>query len=65
MNNSSIYKQTIQNLGTLRLNQMKLHLEEVAGDVGTKNLSFTEGLLKLICNGHCQGETWQNHICFN
>ena len=47
MNNSSIYKQTIQNLGTLRLNQMKLHLEEVAGDVGTKNLSFTEGLLKL------------------
>ena len=39
MNNSSIYKQTIQNLGTLRLNQMKLHLEEVAGDVGTKNLS--------------------------
>jgi DNA replication protein DnaC len=47
MNNSSIYKQTIQNLGTLRLNQMELHLEEVAGDVGTKNLSFTEGLLKL------------------
>ena len=57
MNNSSIYKQTVQNLGALRLNQMKLHLEEVAGDVGTKNLSFTEGLLKLICNGHCQGET--------
>lgn len=47
MNNNSIYRQTIQNLGTLRLNQMKLHLEEVAGDVGTKNLSFTEGLLKL------------------
>ena len=20
---------------------------------------------KLICNGHCQGETSQNHICFN
>lgn len=47
MSNNSIYRQTVQNLEALRLNQMKLHLEEVAADVGTKNLSFSEGLLKL------------------
>lgn len=47
MSNNSIYRQTVQNLETLRLNQMKLHLDEVAQDVGTQNLSFSEGLLKL------------------
>ncbi len=44
---NSVYQQTEQNLTALRLNQMKLHLEEVANQVGTENLSFTEGLLKL------------------
>lgn len=47
MSNSSIYRQTVQNLETLRLNQMKLHLDEAVQDVGTQNLSFSEGLLKL------------------
>ena len=43
----SIYQQTEKNLATLRLNQMKLHLEDVANSVGSESLSFTEGLLKL------------------
>ena len=43
MNNSSIYKQTIQNLGTLRLNQMELHLEEVSPEMWNKEESFFYG----------------------
>ena len=45
--NNSIYQQTINNLDALRLSQMKLHLEEIANTVGSENISFTEGLLKL------------------
>lgn len=47
MSNNSIYRQAVQNLETLKLNQMKLHLDEVAEDVGSESLSFTEGLLRL------------------
>ncbi|MCH3954301.1 MAG: IS21-like element helper ATPase IstB [Eubacterium sp.] len=44
---NSIYQQTINNLETLRMRQMELHLQEVADRVGTDNLSFTEGLWRL------------------
>lgn len=44
---NSIYLQTEQNLVALKLNQMKLHLEEVSNNVGKESLSFTEGLLRL------------------
>ena len=44
---NSIYQQTEKNLTALKLNQMRLHLEEIANSVGSESLSFTEGLLKL------------------
>ncbi len=44
---NSIYQQTEKNLTALKLNQMKLHLEEISNNVGSGTLSFTEGLLKL------------------
>ena len=44
---NSTYKQAEKNLSALKLNQMKLHLEDVANTVGNENLSFTEGLLRL------------------
>lgn len=45
--NNSIHQQTMNNLNVLKLGQMGLHLEEIAGKVGADGLSFTEGLLKL------------------
>ena len=45
--NNSIYQQTEKNLTALRLNQMKLHLEEISNSVSSGNMSFTEGLFKL------------------
>lgn len=44
---NSIYQQTVDNLTKLKLNQMKLHLEEISNNVGSEKISFTEGLLKL------------------
>ena len=44
---NSTYQQLCQNLETLKLIQMQLHLNEVADFVATNNLSFSEGLLKL------------------
>ena len=44
---NSIYQQTEQNLTALKLNQMKVHLEETSNNVGSGSMSFTEGLLKL------------------
>ena len=44
---NSTYQQSCQNLETLKLTQMQLHLSEVADFVFTNNLSFSEGLLKL------------------
>ncbi len=44
---NSIFNQTKQNLSFLKLDQMSLHLEEVASIVSRDKLSFTEGLNKL------------------
>ena len=44
---NSTYRQLCQNLETLKLAQMQLHLDEVAGFVSANGLSFSEGLLKL------------------
>ena len=44
---NSTYQQLCQNLETLKLTQMQLHLNEVADFVSANNLSFSEGLLKL------------------
>jgi len=44
---NSIYQQAEHNLSILKLNQMKLHLEEITNTVGNEGLSFSEGLLKL------------------
>lgn len=45
--NNSTYKQLTSNLELLKLNQMKLHLDEIRDCVVANGLSFTEGLLKL------------------
>lgn len=44
---NSTYQQLCQNLETLKLVQMQLHLNEVADFVSANDLSFSEGLLKL------------------
>lgn len=44
---NSTYVQLNQNLEYLKLNQMKLHLDEVIDFITTNNLSFAEGLAKL------------------
>lgn len=44
---NSTYNQLCQNIETLKLNQMLLHLDEIVDFVTANNLSFTEGLLKL------------------
>ena len=44
---NNIYQQTERNLTALKLNQMKLHLEEIANSVGSESLSFTEGLVTI------------------
>ena len=44
---NSTYNQLTANLDTLKLSQMKLHLDEIRDFVTKNGLSFTEGLLKL------------------
>ena len=44
------------------------HRKEIVGREARFYKSITDYFSvddKLICNGHCQGETWQNHIGFN
>lgn len=43
-----MYEQLVRNLEALKLGQMQLHLDEVCDFVTSGNLSFSEGLLKLI-----------------
>lgn len=45
--NNSTYNQLCHNLELLKLEQMKLHLDEISDFVTSNNLSFSEGLLKL------------------
>ena len=44
---NSTYNQLTANLDLLKLEQMKLHLDEIRDFVTSNGLSFTEGLLKL------------------
>jgi len=47
MTTNNIHSQLSENLTRLGLSQIKLHLEEVTGDISTNIISITEGLLKL------------------
>jgi len=47
MNNSSSYKQLVQNLEYLKLKQMLLHLDDVINFSVKNNLSLTDALIKL------------------
>jgi len=44
---NSMYSQLLSNLDYLKLNQMKLHLDEVIDFVTKNGLSFTEGMMRL------------------
>lgn len=47
MNNSSSYKQLVQNLEYLKLKQMQIHLDDVINFSVKNNLSLTDALIKL------------------
>jgi DNA replication protein DnaC len=44
---NSTYTQLVKNLDYLKLNQMKLHLDDVLDFIHKNNLTFTDGLIKL------------------